>query len=151
MQPNTGKTRKTGDFLQLSQKLFDEENTRNDTTSVTKLVNKDKYFQIHFSGTFFHFLCRCNMFLRSSKSGGMKTQTMSLGFQCSNCPFKSSSKKGIKVWKNLLKRAENKLPNFLKVHENRIHGKDKQVFGTGSSSAATSSSVHHLNPSNSIN
>jgi len=62
----------------------------------------------------------------SSSGGGMKTQTMSLGFQCSSCPFKSSSKKGIKV------------------HENRIDGKDKQVFGTGSSSAASSSSVQNL-------
>jgi len=36
---------------------------------------------------------------KNSSSGGgtMKTQTMSLGFQCSSCPFKSSSKKGIKA------------------------------------------------------
>ena len=90
------------------------------------------------------------MFLLSSKSGGMKTQTMSLGFQCSNCPFKSSSKKGIKVWKTSFESNLKNAMQFLKVHENRIHGKDKQVFGTSSSSAATSSSVQHRNPSSSI-
>jgi len=37
--------------------------------------------------------------------------SMTLGFQCPNCPFKSNSKKGIKV------------------HENRIHKKEKEVFG----------------------
>ena len=37
------------------------------------------------------------IFFSSGGGGLMKTQTMSLGFQCSSCPFKSSSKKGIKV------------------------------------------------------
>lgn len=37
--------------------------------------------------------------------------SMTLSFQCPNCPFKSNSKKGIKV------------------HENRIHKKEKEVFG----------------------
>ena len=66
------------------------------TTSVRKPVDEEKYFLSQFPISFVHLI---NMFLLSSKSGGMKTQTMSLGFQCSNCPFKSSSKKGIKVWK----------------------------------------------------
>ena len=61
-----------------------------------------KYFQSHFS----HFKLSIShsdllSLLLSSSGGGMKTQTMSLGFQCSNCPFKSSSKKGIKVGKKL--------------------------------------------------